>query len=158
MPNYYSRQEPAENSVVPEQLQLNNEILNTNGMGNVLEKPVPEKPVESDMLGGAFMNIMNSDKPHHIMIDKVLKLKPYQIHLIKRGAKYFLDHQDELTFQIPEEALEDLSKTKNANDLADMLENDYEFTQGGEQLENSLVEGLGLIIEDLSKHSKFKNK
>lgn len=75
MPNYYSRQEPAENEVIPQQLQLNNEVLNSHGMGNVLEKPKKEEPVESDMLGGAFMNIMNSEKPHSIMIDKVLKLK-----------------------------------------------------------------------------------
>ena len=42
MPNYYSRQEPAENEVIPQQLQLNNEVLNSHGMGNVLEKPKKE--------------------------------------------------------------------------------------------------------------------
>ena len=150
MPNYYSRQEPDE---IP---QSKNDTLSTHGMGNILEKPKEEEPSNQDILGGSFMSIMNSSSPHSQMIDKVLKLKPKDIHLIKRGAKYFLDHQDELTYGVPEEALEDLSKTKSVNDLADMLENDFEFTQGGEELENSLLESLGLVIEDLAKHSKFR--
>lgn len=150
MPNYFSRQDP-------EELPVNNDDkLSTHGMGNILDKPKEEESSNVDILGGSFMSIMNSNSPHKQMIDKVLKLKPKEIHLIKKGAKYFLDHQDELSYGVPEEALEDLSKTRSSNDLADMLENDFEFTQGGEELENSLLESLGLVIEDISKHSKFR--
>jgi hypothetical protein len=99
-------------------------------------------------------DIMNDKKPHRAMIRAVLSMKPKDIHIIKIATKYFLDNPDELSHEVNEEILEDLSTTKNSNDLADMLESDFEYSNGGELDGESLLEGFGILLDSIPKIQK----
>tara|TARA_R110002153_G_scaffold212442_1_gene365079 strand:+ start:12878 stop:13333 length:456 start_codon:yes stop_codon:yes gene_type:complete len=148
MPNYKSREPNVE-------METNeDDIGNLNYKQDILPPIEEEQEEHIESIGGGFGEIMNSKKPHKRMINKVLKMKPADIHLIKRGAKYFMDNEDELRQDVEFEALEDLSHIKGSNDLADMLENDYEITQGGEDIEGSLLETLGYLLEDIAKKTR----
>ena len=93
-------------------------------------------------------DIMESKKPHRAMIRAILQMKPKDIHIIKRASKYFLDNPNELTQEVDEGALEDLSHTKNSNDLADMLESDFELSGG------SLLESFAILLDSIPKIQK----
>ena len=152
MPKYFSRDE----EVVDENPQGGAmEILNMYGANKVVPKEEEPQEEKNELLGGMLSDIMNSKKPHKEMIRKVLQMKPKDIHIIKKSAKYFLDNQNELEGNDVEEGiLEDLSKTSNSNDLADMLESDFEYTNGGELDGNSLLEGFATLINNVSKVQK----
>mgnify|MGYP003631550872 CR=1 FL=1 len=122
---------------------------------NRIVKPLEEPAEEAnEILGGKLSDIMGHQKPHKEMIKAVLKMKPKDIHLIKRASKYFLDNADELGVDIDEGSLEDLSQTKNSNDLADMLENDYELTKNGEDMSDSLLRDLANLLDETPKLNK----
>ena len=132
------------------------DILNSYG-GNKVLPPVEEKVVEPNELlgGGSVDDITKSRTPHKEMIRAVLKMKPKDIHLLKKGARYFLDNPDDLTTPIDDVSLDDISSTKNSNDLADMLEADYDMTNGGEDLEGgSLLFDLGRLMENIPSIQK----
>ena len=153
MPNYQQRDKNME--IEGSALDL----LNSYGANNILP-PVEEQVSEPNELlnGGNIQDINSSKSPHKEMIRAVLKMKPKDIHIIKKGARYFLDNPDDLQAPIDEVSLEDLSQTKNSNDLADMLETDFELTQGGEQLDGgSLLYDLGRLIESIPSIQKIIN-
>ena len=50
--------------------------------------------------------------------------------------------------------MEDLSKTKNSNDLADMIESDFEYSNGGELDGDTLLEGLAVLLDSIPKIQK----
>ena len=135
------------------------DILNSYGANKILKEVEVEKPQPNDLLGGGTLDDIVSDKnPYKMMIRAVLKMKPKDIHLLKKGARYFLDNPNELSTEIDDTSLEDLSKTINSNDLADMLETDYEMTEGGEKVESgSLLEDLGRLIENIPSIQKIIN-
>lgn len=150
MPNYYPRNRE---DLIP---QEDNVRMNIYGAGNIVEpkQEEPNKPV--DLLGGAMTDeIVEAKKPHTEMIKAVLKMKPRDIHILKKSAKYFLDNPDELNMKIHDEALEDLSKTINSNDLADMLEEDFEMSNGGDLDGNTLLEQLALLFNEIPKIQKI---
>mgnify|MGYP003134782393 FL=1 len=149
MPKYSSR-------YTEEEIPKDFDKINLRGGNKVLDKqePLPEPTI--DMLGGAIMkDIMEARKPHNEMIRAVLKMKPRDIHLLKKSAKYFLDNPDDLDEKIEEEALEDLAKTINSNDLADMLEVDFNMTNGGELDGNTLLESLSQLFIEMPKLEKI---
>ena len=135
------------------------DILNSYGANRVLPKVEETIPVGNDLLGGGSIEDINqSQSPHKNMVRAVLKMKPKDIHLIKKGAKYFLDNPQDLSTPIDEVSLDDISRTSNANDLADMLETDYEMTKGGEDLEGgSLLYDLGRLVENIPSIQKIIN-
>ena len=150
MPNYYPRNRE---EFIPQEENLK---MNIYGAGNIIEPKheEPNKPV--DLLGGAMTDeIIEAKKPHTEMIKAVLKMKPRDIHILKKSAKYFLDNPDELNMKIHNEALEDLSKTINSNDLADMLEEDFEMSNGGDLDGNTLLEQLALLFNEIPKIQKI---
>ena len=150
MPNYYPRNRE---ELIP---QEENVRMNIYGAGNIIEpkQEEPNKPV--DLLGGAMTDeIIEAKKPHTEMIKAVLKMKPRDIHILKKSAKYFLDNPDELNMKIHNEALEDLSKTINSNDLADKLEEDFEMSNGGDLDGNTLLEQLALLFNEIPKIQKI---
>lgn len=153
MPNYIQRDA---NSVIQGSAL---DILNSYGANNILPPLEEEKEEPNDLLNGGTVSQINSSKaPHKEMIRAILKMKPKDIHIIKRAAKYFLDNPQELKSNIDEVSLEDISQTKNSNDLADMLESDFEITQGGEDLDNgSLLYDLGRLIENVPSIQKIIN-
>ena len=153
MPNYIQRDPNAqiEGSAL--------DILNSYGANKILP-PVKEEIEEpNDLLyGGTISGINSSRQPHKEMIRAVLKMKPKDIHMIKKGAKYFLDNPQDLKTNIDEVSLEDISLTKNSNDLADMLENDFDMTNGGENTDDgSLLFDLGRLIENIPAIQKIIN-
>ena len=131
------------------------EILNMYGADKVIPE-IKEEPKEekNDLIGGYLSEIMTSKVPHKEMVRKVLQMKPKDIHIIKRSAMYFLDNPEELNSEIDGGVLTDLSDTRNSNDLADMLENDYEMSSGGELDGSTLLEGLATLIQSIPKIQK----
>tara|TARA_Y100000114_G_C11718480_1_gene307219 strand:+ start:70 stop:516 length:447 start_codon:yes stop_codon:yes gene_type:complete len=127
--------------------------------GNKIVEPKQEEPKDPvEMLGGVITDeIIEDRKAHKMMINAVLKMKPKDVHILKKAAKYFLDNPDELKEPIGEDALEDLSKTINVNDLADMLENDFEMTDGGELNGHSLIEELARLFNEIPDILKIIN-
>tara|TARA_Y100000004_G_scaffold177081_1_gene218290 strand:+ start:96 stop:542 length:447 start_codon:yes stop_codon:yes gene_type:complete len=127
--------------------------------GNKIVEPKQEEPKDPvEMLGGVITDeIIEDRKAHKMMINAVLKMKPKDVHILKKAAKYFLDNPDELNEPIGEDALEDLSKTINVNDLADMLENDFEMTDGGELNGHSLIEELARLFNEIPDILKIIN-
>ena len=152
MPQYQPRFET-------EQIPANSAGIQMYGGQTAL--PPPEEKVQPtlDMIGKkTTKDIMKAKKPHTEMIKAVLRMKPRDIHILKKSAKYFLDNPDDLEEPIPEEALEDLSQTINSNDLADMLESDFEMTNGGELEDGfSLIESLSLLLNEIPKIQKIIN-
>ncbi len=151
MPNYMPRDE---NENIP------NEKVSVNLQGgNKIVEPKQEEPKDPvEMLGGVITDeIIEDRKAHKMMINAVLKMKPKDVHILKKAAKYFLDNPDELNEPIGEDALEDLSKTINVNDLADMLENDFEMTDGGELNGHSLIEELARLFNEIPDILKIIN-
>ena len=153
MPNYTQRNpnETIQGSAL--------DILNAYGANKILQPVQEEVENPNELLdGGSVQSINSSKSPHKDMIRAVLKMKPKDIHLIKRGAKYFLDNPSDLVEPIDDVSLEDISLTKNSNDLADMLENDFEMTKGGEDLDGgSLLHDLGRLIESIPSIQKVIN-
>ena len=122
--------------------------------------PKTEEPLEdeNDLLGGKLSDIMNSKKPHRDMVRRILQMKPKDIHIIKKSARYYLDNPQEIKGkEIDEGMLEDLADTTHSNDLADMMENDYEETNGGELDGNSLIEGFARLLDNIPKIQKQLN-
>ena len=72
----------------------------------------------------------------------------------KEGMEALIEHF------IDEGILEDLSQTTGSNDLADMLDQDYEDTQGGDLEENpdNLLEGLAVLLHHIPKITKALNQ
>ena len=56
--------------------------------------------------------------------------------------------------EVDEGVMEDLSKTKNSNDLADMIESDFEYSNGGELDGDTLLEGLAVLLDSIPKIQK----
>ena len=127
--------------------------------GNKIVEPKEDEPSDPvDMLGGMITDdIIEDKKAHKMMINAILKMKPKDVHILKKAAKYYLDNPDELSDPISEDALEDISKTINVNDLADMLENDFEMTDGGELNGHSLIEELSRLFNDIPSILKIIN-
>ena len=150
MPNYMSRDEINEDEN-PQGGAM--EVLNMYGANQIVPKEEPKKEDKNNLLGGMLSDIMESKKPHRAMVRAVLQMKPKDIHIIKRASKYFLDNPDELSQEVDEGALEDLSKTKNSNDLADMIESDFEEV-GGELDGDSLLESLAVLLDSIPKIQK----
>jgi len=153
MVNYKSREEIVEN----EQPNYNAmDILNSYGADQIIPKKEDEKKEDkNELIGGYIKDIMESKKPHRQMINSVLQMKPKDIHILKRATKYFMDNPDELYNEVPEEALDDLAHIKNSNDLADMLEKDFEATDGGEIGDgNSLIEALADVLHSIPNIQK----
>ena len=151
MPNYKSRDEIQEDE---NPVGGAMEVLNMYGANQIVPKDEPKVEDKNNLLGGMLSDIMNDKKPHRAMIRAVLSMKPKDIHIIKRATKYFLDNPDELSHEVNEEILEDLSTTKNSNDLADMLESDFEYSNGGELDGESLLEGFGILLDSIPKIQK----
>ena len=151
MPTYQSRDEIKEDEN-PQGGAM--EVLNMYGANQIVEKKEKPKEEKNDILGGMLSDIMTSKKPHRQMVRAVLQMKPKDIHLLKRSAKYFLDNPQELDQEVEEGILEDLSLTKNSNDLADMLETDFEYTNGGELDGESLLEGFAILLDNVPKIQK----
>ena len=150
MPNYKSRDE-IETDENPQGGAM--EVLNMYGAGDIVPKEEPKIEDKNNLLGGMLSDIMESKKPHRSMVRAILQMKPKDIHIIKRASKYFLDNPNELTQEVDEGALEDLSHTKNSNDLADMLESDFEFS-GGEMDGDSLLESFAILLDSIPKIQK----
>lgn len=150
MPVYFETQ-PIENT----KPQSDFDKINMFGANNLMTKPVEPEEEVNELVGGRLSDIMNADKPYREMITAVLKMKPKDIHLIKRGAKYFLDNPNELDIDIDEGALDDLSQVKSSNELADMLENDFEMSKGGEDQDGSLLRELANLLDELPKLNKI---
>ena len=151
MPNYMPR---ANDEYIPNEKRT----VNLQG-GNRIVEPMEKEPNQKiDLLGGVITDdIIDDKKAHKEMIKAVLKMKPKDIHILKKAAKYFLDNNEELNEPIEEEALEDLSKTINSNDLADMLENDFEMSDGGELTGNTLLEELAKLFNEIPDILKIIN-
>tara|TARA_R110000868_G_scaffold294051_1_gene554560 strand:- start:3184 stop:3651 length:468 start_codon:yes stop_codon:yes gene_type:complete len=152
MPNYKSRDEEVD---YQDGYANAMDLLNAYGADKVIQ-PKEDKPEEkSELLGGFLSEIMDSDKPHKQMVRSVLAMKPKDIHILKKSVKYFLDNPEELKRPVNPEILEDLRKVKSNNDLADMLEEDYEETDGGAIGEgDSLIEGLADVIHSIPNIQK----
>lgn len=151
MPTYQSRDDIKEDEN-PQGGAM--EVLNMYGANKIVEKKVEKKEEKNDILGGMLSDIMTSKKPHRQMVRAVLQMKPKDIHLLKRSAKYFLDNPQEMEQEVEEGLLEDLSFTKNSNDLADMIENDFEYSNGGELDGETLLEGLAILLDNVPKIQK----
>ena len=139
MPNYNSRDE----TTIDENTQGGAmEILNMYGANNILPKEEEPKKEVNEMIGGVIDDIMNSKKPHKEMVRKILQMKPKDIHIIKKSAKYFQDNPEELGkgINIEEGIMNDLSQTTSANDLADMVDKDFEYSNGGDLDGETLLE------------------
>tara|TARA_R110002126_G_scaffold67703_6_gene171335 strand:- start:3986 stop:4453 length:468 start_codon:yes stop_codon:yes gene_type:complete len=131
------------------------EILNMYGADKVVPEKVEDTKEEpNELIGGVISDIMNSKVPHKEMIRKVLQMKPKDIHILKRSSNYFLDNPNELKEEIDGGILTDLGDTKNSNDLADMLESDYEMSSGGELDGSTLLEGLATVLHSIPKIQK----
>ena len=150
MPNYLPRDD---NENIPN----DRKSVNLQG-GNRIVEPKEEQPNEPvEMLGGVITDkIIEDKKAHKMMINAILKMKPKDVHILKKAAKYFLDNPDELTDPIDEDALEDISKTINVNDLAD-IENDFEMCDGGELNGCTLIEELARLFNDVPNILKIIN-
>lgn len=130
------------------------EILNMYGANTIVPKKEEPKEEKNELIGGMLSDIMTSKKPHRSMVRAVLQMKPKDIHIIKRSAKYYLDNPQELGQELEEGLLVDLSKTRNSNDLADMIESDFEFSNGGELDGETLIEGLAVLLDNIPKIQK----
>lgn len=152
MVNYKSRDETVET----EQPKYNAmDILNSYGADQIIQQKEEPKPEKNELIGGYIKDIMESNKPHRQMINSVLQMKPKDIHILKRATKYFMDNPDELFNEVPEEALEDIASVKNSNDLADMLERDFDETDGGDIGEgNTLIEALADVLHSIPNIQK----
>ena len=132
------------------------EILNMYGANRVVpqEEEVKEEP--NELLGGVLSEVMKSKKPHKEMVRKILQMKPKDIHIIKKSAKYFLDNPDELgrNVEVDEGIMNDLSQTTSSNDLADMVDKDYEISNGGELDGETLLEGFAHLLNAIPKVQK----
>tara|TARA_R110002096_G_scaffold17332_2_gene60181 strand:- start:188 stop:655 length:468 start_codon:yes stop_codon:yes gene_type:complete len=151
MPNYKSRDEIQEDEN-PQGGAM--EVLNMYGANQIVPKEEPKVEDKNKLLGGMLSDIMGDKKPHRAMVRAILQMKPKDIHIIKRSAKYFLDNPDELSQEVDEGVMEDLSKTKNSNDLADMIESDFEYSNGGELDGDTLLEGLAVLLDSIPKIQK----
>lgn len=149
MPNYHSRDEITDENLKGGAM----EVLNMYGADQIVPKKAEEKEEKNDLIGGLLSDIMTSKKPHRAMVRSVLQMKPKDIHLLKRSSQYFLDNPSELKDEVPSELLEDLTATKNSNDLADMIESDFDIS-GGELDGNTLIEGLATLLESIPKIQK----
>ena len=65
-----------------------------------------------------------------------------------------LDNPDELSHEVNEEILEDLSDLRGSNDLADMIESDFELSNGGDLDGETLLEGLAIVLDSIPKIQK----
>lgn len=155
MPTYQSRDEIIQDENVKGGAM---EVLNMYGANTIIPKKEVPQEEKNDILGGMLSDIMNSKKPHRSMVRAVLQMKPKDIHIIKRSARYYMDNPQELDQDLDEGLLEDLSKTKNSNDLADMVESDFEFSNGGELDGDSLLEGLAVLLDNIPKIQKTLNQ
>lgn len=153
MPNYYSRDENVGDENITGGAM---EVLNMYGADKVVEQKKEEPTDEkNELIGGHLSEIFNSKRPHREMIRKVLQMKPKDIHIIKRSAKYFLDNMDEIKGGSVEEGmLDDLSKSRNSNDLADMLESDLEISDGELGDGGTLLEGFATLLHNIPKVQK----
>jgi len=149
MPNYQSRDEIVDENVKGGAM----EVLNMYGADQIVPKKIEPKEEKNDLIGGMLSDIMTSKKPHRSMVRSVLQMKPKDIHLLKRSSQYFIDNPSELKNEVPTELLEDLSDTRNSNDLADMIENDFDIS-GGELDGSTLIEGLATLLESIPKIQK----
>ena len=154
MPHYYANPAIAETQT---QTKTTNDFdrINMFGANQVLEPVQPPVEEVNELVGGRLGDIMNDNEPYSRMINAVLKMKPKDIHLIKRGAKYFLDNPQDVDIELDEGALDDLSQVKSSNELADMLENDHEMSKGGEDEEGSLLRELANLLDELPKLNKI---
>jgi|TARA_R110000803_G_scaffold200849_1_gene265454 hypothetical protein len=151
MPTYSPRNE---NESIPTE----NVRMNMQNAHNIVEFKEKEPSQANDLLGGEITDeIIEGKKAHKEMIKAVLKMKPKDIHILKKSAKYYLDNPDELHEEIDDEALEDLSKTINSNDLADMLESDFEMCDGGELDGHTLIENLARLFNEIPGIIKIVN-
>tara|TARA_R110002126_G_scaffold13154_8_gene57481 strand:+ start:1081 stop:1551 length:471 start_codon:yes stop_codon:yes gene_type:complete len=155
MPNYQSRDE-IENDENAKGGAM--EVLNMYGANQIVKPKEVEKEEKNGLLGGMLSDIMESKKPHRAMVRAILQMKPKDIHIIKRASKYFLDNPTELKQEVEEGIIEDLSKTKNSNDLADMIESDFEYSNGGELDGDSLIEGLAVLLDSIPNIQKTLNQ
>ena len=153
MPNYQSRDE-IENDENAKGGAM--EVLY--GANQIVKPKEVEKEEKNGLLGGMLSDIMESKKPHRAMVRAILQMKPKDIHIIKRASKYFLDNPTELKQEVEEGIIEDLSKTKNSNDLADMIESDFEYSNGGELDGDSLIEGLAVLLDSIPNIQKTLNQ
>ena len=82
MPMYQTRDEN-------EQIPINSTKMNSQGGKGVID-PFEEKPqIKVDMLGGKLTDeFLQAKKAHSEMITAVLKLKPRDVHILKKSAKY----------------------------------------------------------------------
>jgi len=129
--------------------------INMFGANQVLQPVEPPEEEVNELVGGRLGDIMNDNEPYSKMINAVLKMKPKDIHLIKRGAKYFLDNPQDVDIELDEGALDDLSQVKSSNELADMLENDHEMSKGGEDQDGSLLREFANLLDELPKLNKI---
>mgnify|MGYP006151434879 FL=1 len=155
MPNYQSRDEIEIDENTKGGAM---EVLNMYGANQIVKPKEVEKEEKNGLLGGMLSDIMESKKPHRAMVRAILQMKPKDIHIIKRASKYFLDNPDELKQEVEEGIIEDLSKTKNSNDLADMIESDFEFSNGGDLDGDSLIEGLAVLLDSIPNIQKSLNQ
>ena len=157
MPEYRNRDELVADENV---MGGSEEVMSMYGANQIIEPKQEEEEKKNDLIGGMLSDIMDSKKPHKKMIRSILKMKPQDIHIVKRSARYFLDNPHELKNNIDEGILEDLSQTTGSNDLADMLDQDYEDTQGGDLEENpdNLLEGLAILLHHIPKITKALNQ
>ena len=151
MPNYKSRDEIVDDENASGGAM---EVLNMYGANQIVPKEEPIVEDKNDLIGGMLSDIMSSKKPHRAMVRAVLQMKPKDIHIVKRATKYFLDNPDELSHEVNEEILEDLSDLRGANDLADMIESDFELSNGGELDGETLLEGLAIVLDSIPKIQK----
>ena len=87
MPNYKSRDEIQEDEN-PQGGAM--EVLNMYGANQIVPKEEPKVEDKNKLLGGMLSDIMGDKKPHRAMVRAILQMKPKDIHIIKRSAKYFL--------------------------------------------------------------------
>tara|TARA_R110002073_G_scaffold320989_1_gene496851 strand:- start:5556 stop:6020 length:465 start_codon:yes stop_codon:yes gene_type:complete len=154
MPNYLNRDE----LVVDENVKGGAmEILNMYGADKVVPKEKEILEDDNDLLGGKLSEIMTSKKPHRDMVRRILQMKPKDIHIIKKSARYYLDNKHELKNDIEDGMLDDLGQTQHSNDLAEMIENDFEETNGGELDGTSLLEGFARLLDSIPKIQKQLN-
>ena len=150
MPNYRNRDEMIadENDATGGAM----EVLNMYGANEIVPKKETGEKVKNPIIDEYVEDIMNSKKPHRQMVRSILKMKPKDIHIIKKSAKYFLDNPHELKDDIQDGMLEDLSETTGSNDLADMIDQDYEDTNGGDldgSGDDSLLVGLAHLLDHI---------
>ena len=150
MPSYISRN-----------VELNVEDPKTrpmekHGATKIIDNPVKDDIEGSSLLGGKLTDeILDSKKPYNEMIHAVLKMKPRDVHMLKKSAKYFLDNPDELEYNIQGGALEDIASTATSNDLADMLESDFDMTGGDLDDPSNLLTQLALLFNQSNKIEKL---